>query len=118
MDSKLNIDIEKDTKREKVRIMNGLACGVATMCFIGNPIACWMWFISVAERSTKYITQSTILLILCGVGALGSLAASIVAKVLDKNSRWAVANIVYISIVFVIGALLTWGFIALINTAL
>ena len=95
-------------KRERTLILNGLATGVATMCFIGNPVACWMWFI--------YITQSTFLIVICGVGALASLAASIVARVLDKKSNWAIANIVYISICFVIGGLLTWGFIALINS--
>ena len=110
------MDTNEYKLREKTLILNGLATGIATMCFIGNPIACWMWFISVAERSRNYITQSTILIIACAVGALGSLAASIVARVLNKKSNWAVANIVYISICFVIGALLTWGFIALINS--
>ena len=110
------MNTEEIKKQERTTILNGLATGIATMCFIGNPVACWMWLISVAERSKNYITQSTFLIVLCAVGALGSLAAAIVAKVTDKKSTWAVANIVYISICFVIGALLTWGFIALINT--
>ena len=110
------MNTEEYKKRERTLILNGLATGIATMCFIGNPAACWMWFISVAERSRNYITQSTFLIVICAVGALGSLAAAIVARVLDKQSNWAIANIVYISICFVIGALLTWGFIAFINS--
>lgn len=112
------MEFEENKKQTRTSILNGLATGIATMCFIGNPIACWMWFISVAQRSRSYITQATFLIVICAVGALGSLAASIVARVIDKKSNWAIANIVYISICFVIGALLTWGFLALINSAI
>ena len=108
--------MDKIKRESRTHIICGLATGVSTMCFVGNPVVvCFFWLLSVAQRIPSYISQSVFLLVLCAVGAVGSLAASIVAKVLDKESRWAVVNIVYISIVTVIGALLTAGFIALIN---
>lgn len=111
------LDFDKIKKENRTNIICGLATGVSTMCFIGNPVVCILWFLSVAQRIPSYIAQTNLLLIVCAVGAVGSLAASIVAKVLDKESRWAVVNIIYISIVTVIGGLLTAGFIALINRA-
>ena len=107
--------MDKIKRESRTHIICGLATGVSTMCFVGNPVVCFFWLLSVAQRIPSYISQSVFLLVLCAVGAVGSLAVSIVAKVLDKESRWAVVNIVYISIVTVIGALLTAGFIALIN---
>ena len=104
-------------KEARTHILCGLATGISTMCFVGSPAACFLWLLSVLQRSPVYIAQTYFLLILCGVGALGSLAASIVAKVLDKESRWAVVNIIYISIVTVISGLITAGFVALINEA-
>lgn len=111
------LDFDKIKKENRTHIICGLATGVSTMCFIGNPVVCVLWFLSIAQRIPSYISLTYFLIILCAVGAVGSLAASIVAKVLDKESRWAIANIIYISIVTVIGGLLTAGFIALINDA-
>ena len=105
---------DKITKR--TLFICGLATGISIMSFIGHPVAMLLWMISVLERTPSYIFQSTFLLVACAIGALGSLAASIVAKVLDKKHRWPIVNIVYISIGIVIKALLSWGFIALVNS--
>ena len=109
--------MDKIKRMNRTHILCGLATGVSTMCFIGNPVVCFMWFLSVIQRIPSYISQTNFLLILCAVGAVGSLAASIVAKVLDQESHWPAVNIVYISIVTVINGLITAGFIALINEA-
>ena len=111
------LDFDKYKKENRTHILCGLATGVSTMCFVGNPVVCVLWLLSVAQRIPSYIAQTNLLLIICAVGAVGSLAASIVAKVLDKESHWPIVNIIYISIVTVIGGLLTAGFIALINEA-
>ena len=108
---------DKIKKENRTHILCGLATGVSIMCFIGNPLVCFLWFLSVAQRIPSFISQTNFLLIMSAVGAVGSLAASIVAKVLDKKSRWAVVNIIYISIVTVISGLITAGFIWLINNA-
>jgi len=107
--------MNEDKKKLRTLIICGLALGVSIMCFIGHPVALFLWFISVIERTSSYIIQSTVLIVVCAVGALGSLAASIVAKVLDKTNRWPIINIVFISIVTVIKVLLSWGFIWLVN---
>lgn len=111
------LDFDKIKKENQTNIICGLATGVSTMCFVGNPVVCVLWLLSVAQRIPSFITQTNILLIVCAAGAVGSLAASIVAKVLNKESRWAIVNIIYISILTVVGGLLTAGFIALINKA-
>ena len=110
--------MDKIKKMNRTHIICGLATGVSVMCFIGNPAVCFLWFLSVIQKIPSYISQTNFLLILCAVGAIGSLAASIVAKVLDKESRWPVVNIIYISIVTVIDGLLTAGFLWLINSAI
>jgi len=107
--------MNEDKKKLRTLIICGLALGVSIMCFIGHPVALFLWFISVIERTSSYIIQSTVLIVVCALGALGSLAASIVAKVLDKTNRWPIINIVFISIVTVIKVLLSWGFIWLVN---
>ena len=107
--------MNEDKKTLRTLMICGIALGISIMCFIGHPFALFLWFISVIERTSSYIIQSTIMIVVCAVGALGSLAASIVAKVLDKTNRWPIVNIIFISIVTVIRILLSWGFIALIN---
>ena len=108
--------MNEDKKSLRTIFICGLATGVSIMCFIGNPFALFLYFISVIERTSSYITQSAVLITVCALGCLGSLAASIVAKVLDKTHRWPTVNIVFISIGTVLGALLSWGFIALVNS--
>lgn len=102
-------------KTEKAFIICGLSTGIAVLSLVGEPVGVYMWLISVLEKSTNYISQSIALLIVCGIGILGSLAASIVAKVKNKEMRWPVVNIVFISIMLVIQGLLTYGFIWLIT---
>lgn len=106
----------KLTKEEKSVMINGLSTGISTMAFIGLPIGVYMWIISMLERSVSYITQSIAIMVICGIAIIGSLAASIVAKVKDKTGRWPTANIVYISIMLVISGLLTYFFIWLMTT--
>ena len=97
-------------------IMCGLATGISCIAFSVLPIGVLMYIISVLERTKQYIAQSTFILIACGIAVLGSLAASIVAKVRNRKSRWAVTNIVYISINLVTSGLTTWFFVWLMNT--
>ena len=106
----------KLTKEEKSLMLSGLATGISTLAFIGLPIGVYMWLISMLERSVSYITQSIAIMVVCGIGIIGSLATSIVARVGDKQSRWPVVNIVYISIMLVISGLLTYFFIWLMTT--
>ena len=107
--------MNEDKQKLRTLIICGLALGISIMCFIAHPVALFLYFISVIERTSSYILHSTIMIVVCALGALGSLAASIVAKVLDKTNRWPIINIVFISIVTVIRILLSWGFIALVN---
>ena len=80
--------MDKIKRESRTHIICGLATGVSTMCFVGNPVVCFFWLLSVAQRIPSYISQSVFLLVLCAVGAVGSLAASIVAKVLDTDRRF------------------------------
>ena len=107
--------MNEDKKTLRTLFICGLTTGISIMCFIGNPFALFLYFISVIEKTSSYIVQSVALIVVCALGCLGSLAASIVAKVLDKTHRWPTVNIVFISIGTVLGALLSWGFIALVN---
>ena len=71
---------------------------------------------AIIEKTQRYITQSVFILIICGVGVIGSLITSIIAKAKFRKSKWAVTNIVYISINLVISGLLSWFFIWFIVT--
>ena len=93
-----------------------MATGISCLFFGVLPYGVILYMISILEKTTKYIGQSTFILIVCGVAVVGSLAASIFAKVKYRKSRWAVTNIVYISINLVISALNSWFFIWFINT--
>ena len=111
-----NNSLAVDEKIEQTMIMCGLATGISCIAFSVLPIGVLMYIISVLERTKQYIAQSTFILIACGIAVLGSLAASIVAKVRNRKSRWAVTNIVYISINLVTSGLTTWFFVWLMNT--
>lgn len=106
--------MNEEKKTELSLILSGISTGVSVMAFIGNPLVLWYWLIAVLERSAKFNTSCVVMLICCTVGAVGSLAASIVAKVLSKKLRWPVANIIFISVLLVVQGLITWGFMALI----
>ena len=105
-----------DKNVERAMIMCGLSTAVSCLFFAALPTGVLLYMISILEKTSKYIAQSTFILIVCGVGIVGSLATSIVAKVKYRKSRWAVANIVYISINLVISGLITWFFVWLMNT--
>lgn len=105
-----------DKKAEMAMLMCGLSTGISCLFFGILPFGVLLYMISIIEKTSKYIAQSTFILIVCGVAIVGSLATSIVAKVKCRKSRWAVVNIVYISINLVISGLNTWFFVWLMNT--
>lgn len=105
-----------DSKIPESMIWCGLSTGISCLAFAALPIGVILYMIAVLERTRAYINQSTFILIACGVAIIGSLAASITAKVKNRKSRWAVTNIVIISINLVISGLNSWFFIWLINT--
>ncbi len=105
-----------DENISRAMMLCGISTGVSCLFFSALPFGIILYMISVIEKTSKYIGQSTFILIVCGVAIIGSLAASIVAKVKYRKSRWAVTNIVYISINLVISGLNSWFFIWLVNT--
>lgn len=105
-----------DPKTEKTMIMCGLATGISCIAFSVLPISVLMYMISILERTKQYIAQSTFILIICGIAVVGSLAVSIIAKVKNRRSKWAVTNIIYISINLVTSGLSTWFWVWLMNT--
>lgn len=105
-----------DKNAELAMALCGISTGVSCLFFGALPFGVILYMISVLEKTSKYIGQSTFILIVCGVAIVGSLAASIFARVKCRKSKWAITNIVYISINLVISALNTWFFIWFINT--
>ena len=105
-----------DKNAEMAMALCGLSTGISCLFFGVLPYGVLLYMISILEKTSKYIAQSTFILIVCGVAILGSLAASIFAKVKCRKSKWAVTNIVYISINIVTSGLTSWFFIWLINT--
>ena len=105
-----------DKNSELAMALCGISTGISCLFFGGLPYGVILYMISILEKTTKYIGQSTFILIVCGVAIVGSLAASIFARVKCRKSKWAITNIVYISINLVISALNTWFFIWFINT--
>ena len=97
-------------------IMCGLATGISCLFFGILPFAVILYLMSVLERSQRYINQSVFSLVMCGVAIVGSLVTSIIAKIKYRKSKWAVMNIVYISINIVVSGLISWFFIWLINS--
>lgn len=97
-------------------IMCGIATGVSCVFFGILPMGVIMFMITMLEHSQKYIEQAIFVLVCCAVGIIGSLVTSIVAKAKFRKSRWAVTNIVYISINLVCSGLVSWFFIWLIYT--
>ena len=81
-----------------------------------TPFGVLLYMMAVLERTQEYINQSTFILITCGAAIVGSLVLSIIAKVKYRESRWAVANIVYISINMVKSFLVAFFFVWLMNT--
>lgn len=105
-----------DKNAEMAMALCGLSTGISCLFFGVLPYGVLLYMISILEKTTKYIAQSTFILIVCGIAIVGSLAASIIAKVKCRKSKWAVTNIVYISINLVISGLNTWFFVWLMNT--
>mgnify|MGYP003311559779 CR=1 FL=1 len=105
-----------DKNAELAMALCGISTGVSCLFFGALPFGVILYMISVLEKTSKYIGQSTFILIVCGVAIVGSLAASIFARVKCRKSKWAITNIVYISINLVISVLNCWFFIWLINT--
>lgn len=105
-----------DKNAEMAMALCGLSTGISCLFFGVLPYGVLLYMISILEKTTKYITQSTFILIVCGIAIVGSLATSIIAKVKCRKSKWAVTNIVYISINLVISGLNTWFFVWLMNT--
>ena len=105
-----------DKNAEMAMALCGLSTGISCLFFGVLPYGVLLYMISILEKTTKYIAQSTFILIVCGVAIVGSLATSIIAKVKCRKSKWAVTNIVYISINLVISGLNTWFFVWLMNT--
>ena len=111
-----DFSLNGDPVAERTTAICGLATGLSCLFFTATPVAIWLYIMAILERTSKFINQSIFILVVCGVSLVGCLAASIVAKVLDRRSRWATANIVFISINLVLSALLCWFFIWLVNT--
>lgn len=105
-----------DKNAEMAMALCGLSTGISCLFFGVLPYGVLLYMISILEKTTKYIAQSTFILIVCGIAIVGSLATSIIAKVKCRKSKWAVTNIVYISINLVISGLNTWFFVWLMNT--
>ena len=115
LESKRNIDpATGEDLTGKTSILCGLATGMSTISFMLNPIAVYLWLIDTLKTTAKNTNGSFLIMGFCVVNILASLAASIVAKIWHPKSKWAVVNIVYISVTLVLSALITWSFIALI----
>lgn len=97
-------------------LLCGIATAVSCFCFGILRIGVFYYVIAVIERTREYINQAIFIISCSGAGILGSLAASVIAKIKCRKSRWAVTNIVYITINLVISALVSWFFIWLMNT--
>ena len=96
-------------------LMCGLATGISCLFFGILPFGVILYLMSVLEKTQRYINQSVFILIMCAVGIVGSLVISIIAKIKYRKSKWAVTNIVYITINLVVSGLISWFFIWLIN---
>jgi len=108
--------LETDERIPRSMIMCGIATGMSCMFFAVLPVSILMYVIAMLEKTREYINQSIFILICSGIAIVGSLAVSIVAKVKYRKSRWAVTNIVFISINLIFSALSTWFFIWFMNT--
>lgn len=105
-----------DSRITTAMILCGLATGISCIFFTITTFGVYLYIISIIEKTSKYINQAIFVLVCCGIATIGSLAASIMAKVKCRESKWAVINIVIISINLVIRGLIAWSFIWLINT--
>ena len=108
--------LEIDERIPESMIWCGIASGISSIAFTILPAGVLMYIISILERTREYINQAGFILISCVAALVGSLAASIFAKVRCRQSKWATANIVYISINLVISGLISWFFVWLMNT--
>ena len=98
----------------KTTILCGLATGMSTISFALNPIAVYLWLIDTLKTTAKNTNGSYLIMGFCAANIIASIAVSIIAKIWHPKSKWAVVNIVYISVTLVLSALITWSFIALI----
>ncbi len=108
------LTFDKDTAN--TMIICGLATAMSCLFFAIEPFGVIFYIMAILEKTQAYINQTVFILIMCGIATVGSLAASIFAKIKYQKSKWAVVNIVYISIVLVITVLISWFFIWLVNT--
>lgn len=105
-----------DKNTANAMIICGLATGISCFFLAIEPLGVLYYMIAIIEKTQVYINQAVFILITCAVAIVGSLAASIFAKVKYRKGRWAVTNIVYITVNLVIGGLISWFFIWFINT--
>ena len=78
-------------------------------------MAVYWWLVATVYKNTSDSKGTLALMIICGVCTLLGLVPSIAAKVINRKSKWAVVNIVVISVCFAVAFLLTLGFVALIT---
>lgn len=97
-------------------ILCGVSTGISCICLTVNPIAVYYYIFAAVNRLTSESTQM-FLIIFYGISMLACIAMSIVAKVKNPKCFWASVNIIYISILLGVAALITWGFIALVVSA-
>lgn len=105
-----------DSRISNAMTLCGIATGISCLFFGVTPFGVLLYMMAVLERTQEYINQSTFILITCGAAIVGSLVLSIIAKVKYRESRWAVTNIVYISINMVKSFLVAFFFVWLMNT--
>ena len=105
-----------DSRISNAMTLCGIACGISCLFFGVTPFGVLLYIMAVLERTQAYINQSLFVLITCAVAIVGSLVLSIIAKVKCRESRWAVTNIVFISINMVTSFLTAFFFIWLMNT--
>jgi len=96
-------------------ILCGVGLGISLL-FLGlAPLGNWLYLIAKLQHSSREIAHATFVLIVCGVLGFGGIAPSIVAKIINKKSKWPIINIVMITLTTIADSLLTWGVVALMQ---
>ena len=96
-----------DKSARTARLLCGLSTALMIICNLIVPVCLVLWFDAATPRQqdTYALDALVISLLCCGAGMIAALFMAIVAKLKEPASKWAVVNIVILSILLVLGIL-------------
>ena len=96
-----------DKSTRTFKLLCWLSTALIILCNLVAPVCLFLWFDAATPRQqdTEAMDVLVTTVLCCGAGMIASLIMSIIAKLKEPASKWAVVNIVITSVLLVLGIL-------------